>query len=162
MSQEQAALGEPRRIRWSVPPEDTSVIQWLEQQHSISQSLRVLIRDSIERDGYVDAVFRPVRQLPRRGRPPGSVNTLSAAEDDEIAQGAADIEQVPPSQPAAARAHALAHTDKTVAASVDTAADDTVPAANDAENTEQQPEATPEAKRDDPPGIGGLDAFLTH
>lgn len=62
--------GEPRKVRWTVPAVDTSVIEWLDQQENISHSLRQLIRDSIQRDGYVDVFYKPVDQLPRRGRPP--------------------------------------------------------------------------------------------
>jgi hypothetical protein len=67
-SQPEAA--EPRRLRWSVPAADVSVSQWLDVQENISSSLRLLIRESIEREGYIDVVNKPVDQLPRRGRPP--------------------------------------------------------------------------------------------
>lgn len=62
---------EPRRLRWSVPPADESTNRWLDEQYDISRSLQLLIRESIQRDGYFDVVNRPVEQLPRRGRPPG-------------------------------------------------------------------------------------------
>lgn len=64
----------PRKVRWTVPAIDISVSRWLDAQVSISNSLSALIRDSIERDGYVDVVHRPVEQLPRRGRPPGGAD----------------------------------------------------------------------------------------
>ncbi len=73
--------GEPRKIRWTVPAADTSVIEWLDQQENISQSLRLLIRESIQRDGYVDVYYKPVEQLPRRGRPP--LESTGQHEDDE-------------------------------------------------------------------------------
>ena len=66
----QPEVAEPRRLRWSVPAADVSVNQWLDGQESISSSLRLLIRESIEREGYIDVVNKPVEQLPRRGRPP--------------------------------------------------------------------------------------------
>jgi hypothetical protein len=66
----QPEAAEPRRLRWSVPAADVSVNQWLDVQESISSSLRLLIRESIEREGYIDVVNKPVEQLPRRGRPP--------------------------------------------------------------------------------------------
>ncbi|ERI36478.1 hypothetical protein M707_16390 [Arthrobacter sp. AK-YN10] len=62
---------EPRRLRWSVPRADESTNRWLDEQYDISRSLQLLIRESIQRDGYIDVVNRPVEQLPRRGRPPG-------------------------------------------------------------------------------------------
>ena len=67
------------RYRFTVPPADTSVQQWIETQDSLSASLRTIIRESIERDGYVDATCKPVEQLPRRGRPVGSVTAPAAA-----------------------------------------------------------------------------------
>lgn len=73
--------GEPRKVRWTVPAADTSVIEWLDQQENISQSLRLLIRESIQRDGYVDVYYKPVEQLPRRGRPP--LESTEQHEDDE-------------------------------------------------------------------------------
>lgn len=75
--------GEPRKVRWTVPAADTSVIEWLDQQENISQSLRLLIRESIQRDGYIDVFYKPVDQLPRRGRPPLESN--EQREDDEVA-----------------------------------------------------------------------------
>ncbi|MFI8089085.1 hypothetical protein ACIF9R_12315 [Streptomyces sp. NPDC086080] len=73
--------GEPRKVRWTVPAADTSVIEWLDQQENISQSLRLLIRESIQRDGYIDVFYKPVDQLPRRGRPP--LESIEQREDDE-------------------------------------------------------------------------------
>ncbi|MBD0673969.1 hypothetical protein BU198_25445 [Streptomyces sp. CBMA156] len=73
--------GEPRKVRWTVPAADTSVIEWLDRQENISQSLRQLIRESIQRDGYIDVFYKPVDQLPRRGRPP--LEIAEQREDDE-------------------------------------------------------------------------------
>ncbi|MET9657829.1 hypothetical protein [Streptomyces sp. NPDC006510] len=64
-----------------MPAADTSVIEWLDQQENISQSLRLLIRESIQRDGYIDVFYKPVEQLPRRGRPP--LEMTEQREDDE-------------------------------------------------------------------------------
>ncbi|MEW1548408.1 hypothetical protein [Streptomyces tsukubensis] len=73
--------GEPRKVRWTVPAADTSVIEWLNGQADISQSIRLLIRESIQRDGYIDVFYKPVDQLPRRGRPP--LESIEQREDDE-------------------------------------------------------------------------------
>lgn len=54
----------PRRVRWSVPLADVSVNRWLDLQDSISDSVRQLIRESIQREGYVDVANKPVDQLP--------------------------------------------------------------------------------------------------
>lgn len=61
-----------RRLKWTIPKSDTSTQAWVEQQDSVSRSLQTLVRESIQRDGYVDVVNRPVEQLPRRGRPPST------------------------------------------------------------------------------------------
>lgn len=62
-----------RKVRWTVPAPDLSVKAWLDAQSNLSESLRLLVRDRIERDGYIDVAYRPIRQLPRRGRPPATV-----------------------------------------------------------------------------------------
>ncbi|MEU7318334.1 hypothetical protein [Streptomyces sp. NPDC007083] len=69
---------EPRRLRWSVPRVDVSTNRWLDMQNDISRSLQLLIRESIQRDGYIDVVNRPVEQLPRRGRPPADAAETAA------------------------------------------------------------------------------------
>ncbi|MEU7156065.1 hypothetical protein AB0A98_06420 [Streptomyces chrestomyceticus] len=84
--------GEPRKVRWTVPAADTSVIEWLNEQADISQSIRLLIRESIQRDGYIDVFYKPVDQLPRRGRPP--LEITEQREDDE-----ATAERRPASRP---------------------------------------------------------------
>ncbi|WP_284982376.1 hypothetical protein [Arthrobacter sp. efr-133-TYG-118] len=85
---------ELRRLRWSVPAADVSVNEWLDAQASISHSLRLLIRESIERDGFIDVTYRPVKQLPRRGRPPqGEVDEESRAPQDAGLDDA-DVEPV--------------------------------------------------------------------
>lgn len=84
--------GEPRKVRWTVPAADTSVIEWLNEQADISQSIRLLIRESIQRDGYIDVFYKPVDQLPRRGRPP--LEITEQREDDE-----ATADRPPTAQP---------------------------------------------------------------
>lgn len=89
----------PRRLRWSVPRADVSSNDWLDMQEDISVSLRLLIRESIERNGFVDVMNRPVEQLPRRGRPPQnqSYDDAVGADDggDEGYQGStSSTEQV--------------------------------------------------------------------
>lgn len=60
---------QPHRFRVSVPVADEAVAQWMGLQDNASLSIRLLIRESIERIGYVDVMNRPVDQLPKRGRP---------------------------------------------------------------------------------------------
>ncbi|QNE18122.1 hypothetical protein F1D05_09760 [Kribbella qitaiheensis] len=65
----QPETGEPRRLRWSVPAADVSVNEWLDIQENISSSLRLLIRQSIGREGYTDVVNKPVDHVPRHDQP---------------------------------------------------------------------------------------------
>ena len=60
------------RKRISIPKADESVLEWWTTQHDPGLSIRLLIRNEIERSGYSDVAYRPVAQLPRRGRPPVS------------------------------------------------------------------------------------------
>ncbi|MEH1587992.1 hypothetical protein [Cutibacterium avidum] len=96
-----------RRVRFSVPPADVSVGSWLDAQYSISESLRALIRDAIRRDGIVDVINRPVRQEPRRGRPP-RIGNEPADQVVESAVGDAKpvAESATPSAPAVESEHA--------------------------------------------------------
>ena len=85
-----------RRFRVSVPDTDESVLTWIGAQSDLSASVRVLIRESIERNGYRDATCYPVVQQPRRGRPPKNTDEAENAivpemiksvveSDDEVA-----------------------------------------------------------------------------
>lgn len=75
----------PKRYRISVPLDDVSVIEWMSCQHSLSLSLRQLVKAAIEVNGmrdYFASDSGEVVQKPRRGRPP---KALSEAYDDEVA-----------------------------------------------------------------------------
>ena len=61
----------PQRFRLSVPAADEAVLEWMNLQDNPSLSIRMLIRESIERLGYVDVINRPGSQLPTRERPVG-------------------------------------------------------------------------------------------
>lgn len=61
----------------SIPAADVSVLDWIDVQDDLAASVRALIRESIERVGYIDVVNRPVGPQPRRGRPPGSPGSPS-------------------------------------------------------------------------------------
>lgn len=112
----------PRRVRWSVPTADVSVNRWLDLQDSISESVRLLIRESIQREGYVDVVNKPVEQLPRRGRPSVETSASPAAAEDantsQVPQGsaaAADLEHDAdePDESATSSAQATVRSDPT-------------------------------------------------
>lgn len=69
------------RYRFSVPDDDISVVRWLENQHSISMSMRLLIRDAIRSTGLQDVTCIPVEQYAKRGRPS---NAELAAREREL------------------------------------------------------------------------------
>lgn len=68
-----------KRFRVSVPETDESVLAWIGAQSDLSNSVRALIRESIERNGYRDATCYPVVQQPRRGRPPKNTDEAEDA-----------------------------------------------------------------------------------
>jgi hypothetical protein len=76
----------PHRFRVSVPVADEAVLVWMDLQDNPSLSIRMLIRESIERLGYVDVINRPVAQLPARGRPVGPEQ--ESTETERNAEGA--------------------------------------------------------------------------
>lgn len=74
----------PKRFRVSVPETDESVLAWIGAQSDLSNSMRALIRESIERNGYRDATCYPVVQQPRRGRPPKNTDEAEDATVPEM------------------------------------------------------------------------------
>lgn len=78
----------PKRFRVSVPETDESVLAWIGAQSDLSNSVRALIRESIERNGYRDATCYPVVQQPRRGRPPKNIE--DEAEDATVLEPVAE------------------------------------------------------------------------
>jgi hypothetical protein len=101
MAGKTAAQEISERKRISIPKADESVLQWWNEQHDPGLSIRTLVRAEIERSGYVDSVYRPVSQQPRRGRPPGSATDF----DDTDDQGApvAPVVTIPTHAPAPVR-----------------------------------------------------------
>lgn len=97
-----------RKVQITVPVADVSVIEWLNLQYSASESVRRLIRESIEREGFVDVANRPAK-------PPTRVHAqmafVDADEDDFVAEiSAKPIAPKPtpaPSPPPAAKAPAI-------------------------------------------------------
>jgi hypothetical protein len=89
---EEAVRPQPQRFRVNVPVADEAVLAWMRVQDNHSLSVRMLIRESIERHGYIDVMNRPVDQLPKRGRP---------ATAEEEAADAARATRAPQPQPPA-------------------------------------------------------------
>jgi hypothetical protein len=87
---------QPHRFRMSVPAADEAVLVWMNLQDNPSLSIRMLIRESIERLGYVDVVNRPVAKLPTRGHPVGPEEESTETERNAETAGApaAFVQQV--------------------------------------------------------------------
>lgn len=78
---------EPRRFRVTVPADDAAVIQWLDCQHSVSMSLRMLVRAAIEEKGmrdYFATESGEITQRPKRGRP--------VVKDEAVTETASSVE----------------------------------------------------------------------
>lgn len=91
----------PKRFRVSVPETDESVLAWIGAQSDLSNSVRALIRESIERNGYRDATCYPVQQLPRRGRPPKNTDEAEDATVPEMIKPVAEPDDEVATAPAA-------------------------------------------------------------
>lgn len=85
---------DPRRFRVTVPADDESVIEWLDCQHSVSMSLRMLVRAAIEAYGmrdYFATESGEITQRPKRGRP---------ARDESVQQQTVQAPQTDADKPA--------------------------------------------------------------
>lgn len=77
-----------KRYRFQVPAADESVQEWLSAQINISNSLRQLIREDIQKNGFTDVTCRAVEQGAKRGRPTNAelARRAEEAEDDNISE----------------------------------------------------------------------------
>lgn len=57
-----------RYIKIGIPMDDVSVLRWLDKQHNMSDSLRQLIKEDVERGGYSDVFCREVIPKSKVGR----------------------------------------------------------------------------------------------
>lgn len=64
-----AKLDSAKRYRFTVPSQDAYVQEWIEAQINLSTSIRTLIREDIQKNGYTDVTCREVEQRPKVGRP---------------------------------------------------------------------------------------------
>lgn len=86
------------RRRLSFPSTDTTVRDWLSAQSDPSASMRLIIRDTVAREGYSDVMCRRVEQQPQRGRPRVAA-TVAAATATGAGQSGNEVrvDPVPPS-----------------------------------------------------------------
>ena len=64
------------RFRFTVPAKDADALAWITEQSNLSMSLRMLIRQSIARDGIVDITCKPITPGVSPGRPKGQVKQV--------------------------------------------------------------------------------------
>lgn len=85
------------RRRLSFPSTDTTVRDWLSAQSDPSASMRLIIRDTVAREGYSDVMCRRVEQQPQRGRPRVAA-TVAAATTTGAEQSGSEVrvDPVPP------------------------------------------------------------------
>lgn len=79
-----------KRYRLQVPAADESVQKWLAAQINISNSLRLLIREDIQKNGFTDMTCRSVEQGPKRGRPTNA--ELERRAEEELVEKDVDDE----------------------------------------------------------------------
>lgn len=96
----------PHRKTFSIPKADESTLAWWDAQDDASLSLRLLVREEIQRNGYTDTANRPVEQLPRRGRPPKTevdedYGGYDAEQDEDRSAEDDSVEQSVEPEPAA-------------------------------------------------------------
>ena len=133
---------EPLRRRISIPQVDTSTQRWWEAQDDPSVSIRLLIREEIEKNGYVDKLNHPVEQQPRRGRPPAGAERQDVETDDDDVQPAqSGPEPEQPSRTAASSASAGTRTNRASAA-MDAAPADDADGAASADDTDSTDSAS--------------------
>lgn len=75
------------RYRISVPEQDTAVHEWIKNQLNVSMSIRMLIKDDINQNGYSDLTCRVNRELPK------------TAETSDVQEVQKVQEEVPKAQP---------------------------------------------------------------
>ena len=85
------------RRRLSFPSTDTTVRDWLSAQSDPSASMRLIIRDTVAREGYSDVMCRRVEQQPQRGRPRVAATVAAAtATGAEQSENEVRVDPVPP------------------------------------------------------------------
>lgn len=73
-----------KRYRFQVPAADESVQEWIAAQINISSSLRQLIREDIQKNGFTDVTCRAVEQGAKRGRPTNAELARRAEEEVDV------------------------------------------------------------------------------
>lgn len=89
------------RYRFSVPQKDVSVVEWIQNQSNVSQSIRELIKNQIKKTGYDDVTCQEVHKLGPVGRPASpkkSVESETAEQTMVVPSESKPVVQVQPQQ----------------------------------------------------------------
>lgn len=90
-----AEKGSRRYVKLSIPLADETVINWLNNQESMSDSIRMLIRDDVAKNGYGDLFCREVVPGAKRGRPTNA-ELQARAEQESVSVPVAQAPTVAP------------------------------------------------------------------
>ena len=85
------------RYRISVPEQDTAVHEWIKNQLNVSMSIRMLIKDDINQNGYSDLTCRVNRELPKTAEKKKKKKVTAETSDVQKVQEVQ--EEVPKAQP---------------------------------------------------------------
>lgn len=82
-----------KRIRLSIPYDDVDVMEWVNNQQNLSQSVRLLIKDFVRENGLKDAMcvsvlpegdVRPVKTQVKKARPTTPKKVVEKPSDDTL------------------------------------------------------------------------------
>lgn len=78
------------RLRISIPPDDKAVIAWMNAQHDRSMSIRMIIRDAIERYGMRDFFATSEGEIQQRNTPGPKPNSVRRTDSEKAAKQPSD------------------------------------------------------------------------
>lgn len=82
-----------KRIRLSIPYDDVDVMEWVNNQQNLSQSVRLLIKDFVRENGLKDTMcvsvlpegdVRPVKSQVKKVRPATPKKVVEKSSDDTL------------------------------------------------------------------------------
>ena len=89
-------------VKVGVPLADTAVLEWMAAQDNMSDSIRQLIRQDIEKNGYGDIFCREIVPGAKRGRPSNAelamreqANVQTVQENAQVTETPVYVEQTP-------------------------------------------------------------------
>lgn len=83
------------RFRLTVPAGDVTVLEWIEKQYNVSQSIRQLIREFVREHGLIDATCIAVEQEPPRQRAPQEPAKQAPVQEQHTTPAPAPVQKKP-------------------------------------------------------------------